>query len=215
MAIAYSIHLELCNKNKAIGSSGNQQQTKGKLAANTAQRSSSSSSRRRRRRFAASAVAVPHWFGLLNKLLLLAPLLPRPFIHSNHPKKKSWLSPAASVTASACCWQFSLLWFLALSFGRVRARKLGKYCFAFILCPTPSLILSLSRCVSSALVFIYFLNGVRISRFQFQCRIKVASLDAVGRGVSGWQRERARQILWAWLPMLCHALIDKLHKQEY
>lgn len=107
--------------------------------------------------------------------------------------------------ALSCCFGDSvrllLTVFFALVFGsffwsraRAKIRKI-LFCFYFVCLLSHSLShsLSLSRresCVSSALVFIYFLNGVRISRFQFQCRIKVASLDAVGRGVSGWQRER-------------------------
>lgn len=69
MAIAYSVHLELCNKNKAIGSSGNQQQTKGKLAANIAQQQPASSLRCIRSRSRCQVWAFE--FNSPNPLLLL------------------------------------------------------------------------------------------------------------------------------------------------
>lgn len=114
------------------------------------QRSSSSRRRRPRRRFAASAVAVPHWFGLLNKLLLLPPLLPRPFIHANHPKKKK----KKKMLALSCCFGDSvrllLTVFFALVFGsffwsraRAKIRKI-LFCFYFVCLLSHSLSHSLS-----------------------------------------------------------------------
>jgi len=115
------------------------------------------------------------------------------FISISMPSENThplYFPPTPRGVFSCCCrWQFSFgsaalgFFSFCLFFGRVRARKLGKYCFA---CFSPDFFFFFYFFY----LFSFFFKH-QISGFQFQCRFKVAACYLVGGKWAGYVTRRA------------------------